>query len=54
MKSLKMEIDFDWRADMVKLKIVELFAGAGGLGYGFARNNNFEIVAANEILPNLF
>lgn len=33
-----------------KLKVVDLFAGVGGLSYGFSKNKNFEIVAANEIL----
>ncbi len=36
-----------------KLKIIDLFSGVGGLSYGFAHNDNFEIVAANEILPNM-
>ena len=36
-----------------KIKIVDLFAGVGGLSYGFAHDNNFEIIAANEILPNM-
>ncbi|MDR3049761.1 MAG: DNA cytosine methyltransferase [Elusimicrobiota bacterium] len=36
-----------------KLKIIDLFSGVGGLSYGFAQNDNFEIVAANEILPNM-
>lgn len=36
-----------------KLKIIDLFCGVGGLSYGFANNDNFEIVAANEILPNM-
>ena len=36
-----------------KLKIIDLFCGVGGLSYGFARNDNFEIVAANEILKNM-
>lgn len=36
-----------------KIKIIDLFAGVGGLSYGFAHDNNFEIVAANEILPNM-
>jgi len=36
-----------------KIKVVDLFAGAGGLSYGFARDDNFEIIAANEILPNM-
>jgi DNA-methyltransferase (dcm) len=34
-------------------KIVDLFAGVGGLSYGFAHDSLFEIVAANEILPNM-
>ncbi len=38
---------------MKKLKVIDLFCGVGGLSYGFAHNDNFEIVAANEILPNM-
>jgi DNA (cytosine-5)-methyltransferase 1 len=34
---------------MVKYKVVDLFAGAGGLSYGFAKDSDFEIVAVNEI-----
>ncbi len=37
---------------MKKLKVIDLFCGVGGLSYGFANNLNFEILAANEILPN--
>lgn len=36
-----------------KLKVIDLFSGVGGLSYGFAHNDSFEIVAANEILPNM-
>jgi DNA (cytosine-5)-methyltransferase 1 len=36
-----------------KIKIIDLFAGVGGLSYGFAHDNNFKIVTANEILPNM-
>ncbi len=36
-----------------KLKVIDLFSGVGGLSYGFAHNDNFEIIAANEILPNM-
>ena len=36
-----------------KLKVIDLFCGVGGLSYGFAHDNNFKIVAANEILPNM-
>lgn len=32
-------------------KVIDLFAGVGGLSYGFAHDETFEIVAANEILP---
>lgn len=31
-------------------KVIDLFAGVGGLSYGFAHDNEFEILAANEIL----
>jgi len=36
-----------------KIKVIDLFAGVGGLSYGFAKDDNFEIVASNEILPNM-
>ncbi|MEI7810752.1 MAG: DNA cytosine methyltransferase [bacterium] len=36
-----------------KIKVIDLFCGVGGLSYGFAHNDNFEIVAANEILPKM-
>ena len=31
-------------------KVIDLFAGVGGLSYGFAHDDSFIIVAANEIL----
>lgn len=31
-------------------KVIDLFAGVGGLSYGFATDNDFRILAANEIL----
>lgn len=33
----------------MKYKVIDLFAGVGGLSYGFANSNHFEIVLANEI-----
>jgi DNA (cytosine-5)-methyltransferase 1 len=36
-----------------KLKVIDLFSGVGGLSYGFAHDDSFDIVAANEILPNM-
>ncbi len=36
-----------------KFKVLDLFAGVGGLSYGFAHDDNFEIIAANEILPDM-
>ncbi len=36
-----------------KLKVIDLFSGVGGLSYGFSHNDNFEIVTANEISPNI-
>lgn len=36
-----------------KYKVLDLFAGVGGLSYGFSKDNSFEIVAANEILPDM-
>lgn len=38
---------------MQKIKVVDLFSGVGGLSYGFAHDNHFEIIAANELLPNM-
>ncbi len=38
---------------MAKIKVIDLFAGVGGLSYGFAHDNDFEIIAANEILPDM-
>lgn len=38
---------------MKKITVIELFAGVGGLSYGFAQDSAFEILAANEILPNM-
>lgn len=32
-----------------KISVIELFAGVGGLSYGFSKNPSFEIIAANEI-----
>jgi len=34
---------------MDKYTVIDLFAGAGGLSYGFSKDNNFEIISANEI-----
>lgn len=34
---------------MKKINVIDLFAGAGGLSYGFYKNENFKIVCANEI-----
>jgi len=36
-----------------KFKTIDLFAGVGGLSYGFVQDENFEILAANEILINM-
>lgn len=33
---------------MKKYRVIDLFAGVGGLSYGFAHNDNFDIVMANE------
>ena len=36
---------------MKKIKVIDLFAGVGGLSYGFSHDPAFEVIAANEILP---
>lgn len=36
-----------------KIKIIDLFSGVGGLTYGFFHNEHFDVLAANEILPNM-
>jgi DNA (cytosine-5)-methyltransferase 1 len=36
-----------------KIKVIDLFAGVGGLSYGFATDDRFKIIAANELLPNM-
>lgn len=38
---------------MKKYRVIDLFAGVGGLSYGFAQNENFEIVMANEYDPDI-
>jgi DNA (cytosine-5)-methyltransferase 1 len=38
---------------MSKIKLIDLFSGVGGLSYGFSKDEHFEIVAANEILPDM-
>ena len=38
---------------MGKLKVIDLFSGIGGLSSGFYLNNNFKILAANEILSDM-
>lgn len=36
-----------------KIQVVDLFAGVGGLSYGFANDDSFKVIAANEILPDM-
>ena len=35
------------------IKILDLFAGVGGLSYGFNNDDTFNIIAANEVLPDM-
>lgn len=36
-----------------KLSVIDLFAGVGGLTYGFYHHPDFHIIMANEILPDM-
>ena len=37
---------------MDKYKVIDLFAGAGGLSYGFLQTGKFQVIAAAEISKN--
>ncbi|MEG1835900.1 MAG: DNA cytosine methyltransferase [Oscillospiraceae bacterium] len=37
------------KATMKRYNVIDLFCGVGGLSYGFSNNENFNIIAANEI-----
>lgn len=36
-----------------KYNVIDLFAGVGGLSFGFSKIEDFNIIAANEILPDI-
>lgn len=36
-----------------KYTVVDLFAGVGGLSYGFSRNEHCEIILANEMQKHI-
>lgn len=36
-----------------RFRVVDLFAGVGGLSFGFAHNPDFQVIAANEILRQM-
>ena len=38
---------------MKKYNVIDLFAGVGGLSYGFSHISNFDIILANEIEPDI-
>lgn len=38
---------------MNKIKVIDLFSGVGGLSYGFAHNDAFQIIMANEFDPDI-
>lgn len=38
---------------MKKINVVDLFAGVGGLSYGFSKIDDFNIILANEIEPDI-
>tara|TARA_B100000524_G_scaffold341908_1_gene236449 strand:+ start:1016 stop:2098 length:1083 start_codon:yes stop_codon:yes gene_type:complete len=35
------------------MRVLDLFVGVGGLSYGFYKNQNFKVIAANEILTDM-
>ena len=35
------------------MRVLDLFAGVGGLSYGFYKNQHFKVIAANEILTDM-
>ncbi len=37
----------------MKINVVDLFAGVGGLSYGFSMDNNFKVLMANEFDPTI-
>ncbi len=45
-----MEVIFGTQRVSYMYKVIDLFAGVGGLSYGFEKDPEFKIVAANEIL----
>ena len=38
---------------MKQLNVIDLFSGVGGLSHGFYYNNNFKVIAANELLHHM-
>lgn len=38
---------------MEGISVIDLFAGVGGLSYGFYNDKDFRVIAANEILPDM-
>lgn len=44
-----------WRSFLrnKKITVIDLFAGVGGLSFGFEKDDHFQVLAANEILPNM-
>lgn len=41
------------RSDILSYNVVDVFAGVGGLSYGFAQSPDFNIVLANEWIPDI-
>lgn len=47
-KLLDLELPTPVTINKKKFTVVDLFAGVGGLSYGFAHNDNFQVLLANE------
>lgn len=43
------QMEFDIVNTCKKINVIDIFCGAGGLSYGFYKNDNFKLICANDI-----